>query len=147
MAVASRVPERTRARLSVKGRSRWRARPRRGNILRMRNVSRITVHHAAGKPNWTISERDVADSIRKIQRYHQTENGWADIGYHYVIDRAGRVWQGREIKWQGAHAGGSAKVLEIIVFGLECRAIDAERRSGMHCRDQEEEKQQVANAD
>lgn len=108
MAVASRVPERTRARLSVKGRSRWRARPRRGNILRMRNVSRITVHHAAGKPNWAISERDVADSIRKIQRYHQTENGWADIGYHYVIDRAGRVWQGREMKWQGAHAGGSA---------------------------------------
>ena len=107
--LASRVlGSTTRSRLSVKGRSLWRARPRRGNILRMRNVSRITVHHAAGKPNWTISERDVADSIRKIQRYHQTENGWADIGYHYVIDRAGRVWQGREIKWQGAHAGGSA---------------------------------------
>ena len=103
-----RSPSPVRRGLHVELRNRWGALPRRGNIRRMRHVSRITVHHTAGDADWNLDEHDVAEAIRKIQRYHQTENGWADIGYHYVIDRAGRIWQGREMKWQGAHAGGSA---------------------------------------
>lgn len=32
-----------------------------------------------------------------------SSNGWADIGYHYVVDPAGRVWEARPIQLQGAH--------------------------------------------
>ena len=45
-------------------------------------------------------------AIRAIQHYHQGAQGWADIGYHYLVDRAGRVWSGRAVRWQGAHASG-----------------------------------------
>jgi N-acetyl-anhydromuramyl-L-alanine amidase AmpD len=30
---------------------------------------------------------------------------YADIGYHFLIDPAGRIWEGRAISRQGAHAG------------------------------------------
>jgi hypothetical protein len=30
--------------------------------------------------------------------------GYGDIGYHYLIDPYGRVFEGRQIQWQGAHA-------------------------------------------
>ena len=31
---------------------------------------------------------------------------FGDIGYHYLIDAAGRIFEGRPIAWQGAHARG-----------------------------------------
>ena len=45
--------------------------------------------------------------IQQIQREHMGNRGYGDIGYHYLIDPAGRVWEGRELKWQGAHASGT----------------------------------------
>lgn len=70
----------------------------------MNGISYITVHHE-GSPNArTLTGLDeTADLLEKIRRFHVHGLGWADIGYHYVIDRAGRVWEGRPIDWQGAH--------------------------------------------
>ncbi len=86
----------------------WHARPVRPNHEPMTPIHRITVHHDAIR----FDRTDVAASaqrIRNIQRYHQEQHHWADIAYHFVIDRAGRVWQGRELRWQGAHAGDHRK--------------------------------------
>ena len=47
----------------------------------------------------------VADRVKAYQTGHQQTNHWADIGYHFVIDREGRIWEGRELSWKGAHAG------------------------------------------
>ena len=33
-------------------------------------------------------------------------NGWSDIGYNFVIDRWGRVWEGRGLFRVGAHTLG-----------------------------------------
>ena len=52
-----------------------------------------TLHHAAG-----FSASDLADGkvqVKRIQRLHQEGNGWADIGYHFLIDAAGTMYQGR----------------------------------------------------
>lgn len=73
---------------------------------------KITVHHSAEIPGFTLNghyDNSVA-ALRKIQRYHIHENGWGDIGYHYLIDDSGRVFEGRSDRWQGAHAGGDANV-------------------------------------
>jgi hypothetical protein len=72
----------------------------------MERIDKITIHHTGGDPSWDTSPGDVASIIRKIQRYHQGELRWADIGYHYVIDRNGSIWQGRPLRYQGAHAQG-----------------------------------------
>jgi hypothetical protein len=43
---------------------------------------------------------------------------WADIGYHYVIDPAGRVWEGRPTRLQGAHVKDhNENNLGIVVLG------------------------------
>src|SRR5690606_28908465 len=31
-----------------------------------------------------------------IQRFHVRERGWPDIAYHFLVDRDGRVWEGRD---------------------------------------------------
>ncbi len=65
---------------------------------------RITVHHSATavrQDSWAAT----CAAIRAIQTYHVVKKGWADIAYHFVIDRAGRIWEGRPLAYQGAHAG------------------------------------------
>lgn len=62
---------------------------------------RLTVHHTAGAQPMT--ESDAVTEMRLIQRYHQNGRQWNDIGYHFVIDGAGRVFQGRPENVVGAH--------------------------------------------
>jgi len=71
---------------------------------------RITVHHSAEVPGTLMDGTlgDSAEAVRKIQRNHLRDRGFGDIGYHFLIDSGGRVFEGRSLAWQGAHAGGSA---------------------------------------
>lgn len=95
------------AALSVLPRSAWNARPARANDqVPMEKPYRITVHHSANLTQ-SRSQTSAAQDIFRIQTDHQGPGrGWADIGYHYVVDRAGRIWEGRPMRWQGAHADG-----------------------------------------
>lgn len=87
-------------------RSRWNAgRPVRRRLNPMRGIRRMTIHHSAVLSS-NSSLRAVAMQIRSIQSYHIRQNGWGDIGYHFLVDPAGRVWEGRALAHQGAHAGG-----------------------------------------
>ena len=40
----------------------------------------------------------------KIKHWHTVDNGWDDIGYHYVIKRDGTLETGREEHRTGSHA-------------------------------------------
>ena len=85
-------------------RSAWNARRTRANFDRMTPIWRITVHHTATRlPGSAASV--AADAINAFQRQHQEQEGWADIGYHFLIDPSGRIWEGRSLTYQGAHAG------------------------------------------
>lgn len=66
-------------------------------------VAHITVHHD-GIPTvfWGEDLAGCRSRIEFIRRGHRNK-GWGDIGYHLIIDRAGRVWEGRPLQWQGAH--------------------------------------------
>ena len=78
------------------------------------SYSRITVHHAGEGPGTTLSPRGsrsaTADALRRIQSFHVKERGWGDVGYHFLIDPAGRIYEGRSLAFQGAHAGGDNNV-------------------------------------
>jgi uncharacterized protein with LGFP repeats len=66
------------------------------------------VHHTAGSNSYGPTES--AAVVRAIHRYHVRANGWSDIGYSYLVDRYGQVFEGRaggvEENVIGAHAGG-----------------------------------------
>lgn len=63
----------------------------------------ITVHHDGMSPFFETDERSTIGRLESIRRFHRDSNNWGDIGYHYIIDRAGRAWEGRPISYQGAH--------------------------------------------
>ncbi len=89
---------------SIKTRSQWQARDIRGSYDDMGGIRRVTVHHA-GCCSGADSTWEATQALQNIQKDHQDANGWADIGYHFVIDQSGRIWEGRNLKYQGAHAG------------------------------------------
>ena len=66
------------------------------------------VHHTVGANDYTSAE--VPGILRSIQAYHMDANGWDDIGYNFLVDRFGRIWEGRgggiERSIIGAHSGG-----------------------------------------
>ncbi|MEW5952041.1 MAG: hypothetical protein GX447_04485 [Elusimicrobia bacterium] len=61
----------------------------------------ITIHHTSGKITKSLEE-SIAE-IQFIQDYHQNAKGWIDIGYHFVVDSLGNIFEGRPIKVVGAH--------------------------------------------
>lgn len=74
------------------------------DMNRMAPIRAITVHHdGLPAPLASSGMKDTEDRLRLIRRAHVDGRGWADIGYHYAIDRAGRVWACRPVTWQGAH--------------------------------------------
>jgi hypothetical protein len=72
---------------------------------------KITVHHSdeVGALVFNGTMAQSAQAVRSIQRQHLKGNRWGDIGYHYLIDARGRIFEGRPLKWQGAHAGDGVK--------------------------------------
>ncbi len=78
---------------------------------------RITVHHSAEADPVPLDGtlESSAEGLRQIQRSHlkSKQPPWGDIGYHFLIDPQGRVFQGRELAWQGAHASGNNNIQNI----------------------------------
>ncbi|MDR1393704.1 MAG: FG-GAP-like repeat-containing protein [Bifidobacteriaceae bacterium] len=52
------------------------------------------IHHQAGSNNYT--EEQVPGIIRSIQSWHMDANHWDDIGYNFLVDKYGGLWEGRQ---------------------------------------------------
>jgi hypothetical protein len=97
-------------RVAVEPRSSWRPMPPNGrNLDRMQRPRRVTIHHSAVYIRDT-RPRAAATQIGKIQRDHMLGREYGDIGYHFLIDPSGRIWEGRELRYQGAHASGNNNI-------------------------------------
>lgn len=87
----------------VTARSTWaRGEPIPARMDPMRPIHRITIHHDGMPPVALTSRADVATRLEAIRVSHLKRN-FGDIGYHYIVDPMGGVWQGRPMNWQGAH--------------------------------------------
>jgi flagellar hook assembly protein FlgD len=131
-----RVPSST-ATPSVVTRAAWRvsepiplASPRYASALRF-----AVVHHTAGSNSYTREQS--AAIVRGIQLYHVRGNGWDDIGYNFLVDKYGQVFEGRyggvERNVIGAHAQGfnTGSVGVALLGNYDSAALTAEGRSAL----------------
>ncbi len=65
----------------------------------LKKIRFVAVHH---------SQRKI-DSLKRIKNLHMKTYGWEDIGYHYLIDKKGKIHIGRSKKFTGAHVYGHNK--------------------------------------
>ncbi|HVE75128.1 MAG TPA: N-acetylmuramoyl-L-alanine amidase, partial [Mycobacteriales bacterium] len=56
-------------------------------------VHAVVVHHTVQTNDYT--EADVPAMIRADYAYHVRSRGWTDLGYNLLVDRFGRIWEGR----------------------------------------------------
>lgn len=113
-AAVARIPVEPRRPLPTSGfeqvgdRATWTSsRPNTRNMDRMGRLRYVTVHHDGLKTPLARSDRGSSVArLETIRRGHVVHNRWADIGYHYAIDRSGRIWECRPLSWQGAHVKG-----------------------------------------
>lgn len=100
--------------LAIRPRTAWRAATPVARLLTPHRGgwSRITVHHSATRTSelGSGSEREVAEELRHTQRVHMQDRGFGDIGYHFLIDPKGRIYEGRSLAYQGAHSYGQNNV-------------------------------------
>tara|TARA_R100000781_G_scaffold114362_1_gene84970 strand:+ start:701 stop:1168 length:468 start_codon:yes stop_codon:yes gene_type:complete len=66
----------------------------------MREIKSVILHCTA-----TTLERKL--TVKEIRKWHVKGNGWADIGYHFVIHQDGTIERGRPIGKVGAHTWGN----------------------------------------
>ena len=52
---------------------------------------KLTVHHTAGRND----DPNPAATVRAIYRFHTVDRGWGDIGYQFLVDAKGTVYEGR----------------------------------------------------
>ncbi len=53
----------------------------------------LFTHHTAGTNDYTCAESPAI--IRSIMLYHVQTNGWDDIGYNFLVDKCGTIYEGR----------------------------------------------------
>jgi len=58
-----------------------------------RTVHKIVVHHTVTSNDY--DEMQGAAWVRAIYYYHAVTRGWGDIGYNYLVDKYGNIYQGR----------------------------------------------------
>ncbi|CAA9361557.1 MAG: FIG00500544: hypothetical protein, partial [uncultured Chloroflexia bacterium] len=58
-------------------------------------ANHLVVHHTADANALRSGEREWADRVRAIWSFHTYTRGWGDVGYNWLIDPNGVVYEGR----------------------------------------------------
>ncbi|MFC4564143.1 N-acetylmuramoyl-L-alanine amidase [Nocardiopsis mangrovi] len=81
--------------IDIVTRAKWGARPPLDRTpVQLSQRTEFMVHHSEGPTTQTVKE---------IQAIHMDERGWSDIGYNFLIDNDGHIYEGRGWTTQGAH--------------------------------------------
>ena len=84
--------------MEIIGRSTWGARaPRNRNTTTWAHRTEFVVHYSDGPTSQTP---------RNIQNFHMDTRGWSDIAYNFLVDKTGKIYEGRGWLTVGAHATG-----------------------------------------
>ena len=91
------APPRPVLEVPVIGRAAWGALAARRGLRRHRPV-RLTLHHSGVR---LTEDASAPGMVRQHQRWHMLEKGHPDIDYHFLVDRRGNVYEGRDPSFRG----------------------------------------------
>ncbi|MGK5499111.1 N-acetylmuramoyl-L-alanine amidase [Streptomyces sp. URMC 125] len=118
------VPPSTAPRPPITDRAGWGAdesiSPEAPGYLPGGKVRAVVVHHTAESNSYTCDQAPAV--VRGIYAYHVRTLGWKDIGYNFLVDKCGRIYEGRkggvDRPVMGAHAYGfNAETTGISILG------------------------------
>jgi SpoIID/LytB domain protein len=70
----------------------------------------VVVHHTAGSNSYTKAQS--ASIVRAVQAYHVKSRKWCDVGYNFLVDKYGQIFEGRrggiDRAIRAAHSGNAA---------------------------------------
>ncbi|MGM9711699.1 MAG: N-acetylmuramoyl-L-alanine amidase [Prevotella sp.] len=98
----------------------------RGSICRRMRTTMIIVHCTA-----TPEGRDIG--MKEIRQWHVCGQGWADVGYHYLVRLDGTIESGREEHLAGAHCKGKNNCSVGVCYVGGCTA-DGRTAKDTHAR-------------
>ncbi|KAG7504265.1 N-acetylmuramoyl-L-alanine amidase-like [Solea senegalensis] len=85
----------------------WDAAPYRGTPTNLSlPLSFMYIHHTSTPGEPCLTFQQCSADMRSMQRFHQEDRGWDDIGYSFVAGSDGHIYEGRGWHWQGAHTLG-----------------------------------------
>ena len=71
-------------------------------------VQAVFIHHTVDTNDYSCG--DSAALVRAIQTYHVKTEGWNDLGYNFLVDKCGQIFEGRgggaDLPVKGAHTYG-----------------------------------------
>ncbi|XP_066449349.1 N-acetylmuramoyl-L-alanine amidase isoform X2 [Eleutherodactylus coqui] len=89
----------------------WEAMPYNGTpTLLTPPLQHVYIHHTYEPSQPCVSFQKCAANMRSMQRFHQVDRGWDDIGYSFVVGSDGYMYEGRGWNWVGAHTKGHNSV-------------------------------------
>lgn len=105
-------------------RAEWGARsPRSRDTTSWSKRTEFVVHHSDGPTTQTP---------RSIQDFHMNGRGWADVGYNFLVDHLGRIYEGRGWLVIGAHAlDHNTSGIGVCVIGRDGKDITAAAKTAV----------------
>ncbi|NEE56010.1 N-acetylmuramoyl-L-alanine amidase, partial [Streptomyces sp. SID8455] len=94
----------------------------------MEKVKAVFVHHTTQTNSYSCA--DSPAMVRALHTYHVKSNGWKDLGYNFVVDKCGTIFEGRkggvDRAVMGAHTYGfNRDTAGIAVMGMHTDTLAA----------------------
>ena len=87
-------------------------------------VTHLIIHHSAG----SNTSNDWPAVVRSIWNFHVNIRGWDDIGYNWLIDAEGNVYEGRGDNIRGAHfCGNNSNTMGVCMLGTFTDILPADQ--------------------
>lgn len=93
-------------------------------------VNELTIHYT-GAPSVNVKPNEVAAYIKRTERSHKARPGenMSTIGYNYLLDEYGRIWEGRGLTYRNAANGTASNMTSVsvcILVGVKDNKISPE---------------------